>query len=49
VTTEDTRFWLEDVQKVRELTAAPSFLIAQRVRGRLEWADVRILDRHVVG
>jgi peptide/nickel transport system substrate-binding protein len=48
VTTDDTKFWLEDIQQNKELTPVPSFLIRQKVGADYKMADVTIVDKYTV-
>ncbi len=48
VTTDDAKFWYEDVQLNKDLTPVPSFVISQNINGQIKMADVTFPDKYTV-
>jgi len=48
VTTDDARFWWEDVQQNKDLVTAPSFVVSQQVKGKTVLASVDFPDQYTI-
>ncbi|HEY8744673.1 MAG TPA: ABC transporter substrate-binding protein, partial [Chloroflexota bacterium] len=48
VTTDDAKFWWEDVQQNKDLVTAPSFVVSQQVKGKTVLASVDFPDQYTI-
>jgi peptide/nickel transport system substrate-binding protein len=48
VTTDDVKFWFEDIELNKDLIPAPSFIVRQKVGGEFKNATMTVVDKYTV-